>query len=146
LELAFFNSITKFLTILYFEFKIILYFFLLTIIFYILYNTKWFTIFRACSQLAFKSEFKEAWTFFHTNVRLWSVATLFFVGPPKWFLSLQTLIPCNRYGGNFWTFFQMFLSQHTTRPYNYMCPKMVFFLKFNTCTRNGNFGAFLVKT
>jgi len=49
LGLAFFNSISKFLTIYYLE------------------------IFQACSQLVWKNESKEAqifWTFFHTNVTL----------------------------------------------------------------------------
>jgi len=44
---------------------------------YMLYNSKWFEIFQACSQLKLKHESKEApptWIFFHTNMSLWSAA------------------------------------------------------------------------
>jgi len=64
LGLAFLNSITKFLIILYFEsFSISFY---LLFFSYILYNSK-------CSQLALKNESKEVppfWKNFHTNVSL----------------------------------------------------------------------------
>jgi len=92
-------------------FWIILYFFLLLFFSYMLYNSKWFEIFQACSQLALKNESKEAppfGAFFHANVTLWSAAACFFAGLKKWFLSIQTLISCNPHGGNFWNFFHIF--------------------------------------
>jgi len=110
-------------------FWIILYFFLFTIFSYMLYNSKWFEIFQACSQLALMNESKELppfWTFFHTNVTLWSAASHFFVRPKKWFLSIQILILCNLLGGNFWNFFHIFSNQRSTRSYDYMCSKMFF--------------------
>jgi len=43
-------------------------------------------------------------------------------------------------------FLHIISKQRTTRSYSYLCPKMFFFLKFGTYTRNDNFRAFLVKT
>jgi len=57
------------------------------------------------------------WTFFHWKVRLKSAPTLFFARPIKWFQWIWMLIFCNPRGRNFWNFYHMFLSQHTTRSY-----------------------------
>jgi len=146
LGLSFFNSISKFLTILYFEsFSISFY---LLFFSYVLYNSKWSQNFQACSQIALKNEYKEAppfWTFFHTNVNLCSAIARFFVGPKKGVLWIQKLISCNPRCGNFWNFFHMFSSQHTTRSYGLICPNMLFFPNFGTCIINDSFRAFVVK-
>jgi len=71
---------------------IIFYFFLLTIFFYMLYNSKWSKIFQICSQLALKKESKEApptWTFFHTNVTLWSAVAPLLQGLNKDFCQFK---------------------------------------------------------
>jgi len=90
---------------------------------------KWTENFQACRQLAMKNESKESppfWTFFDTNVTLWSVSALFFIRFPKGFIWIRKLISCNPRGGNFLIFFHIFSSQHTTRSYSYMCLKMYF--------------------
>jgi len=128
LGLAFFNSMTKLLTIFYFE-SFFTSFYLL-FFFCILYNSKWFKICRAYRQLALKNESNEApqfWTFFHTNVSLWSAIAQFFARPKKRFWSIQKLISCNPCGRNFSIFFHMFSSQHNTRSYSYMCLKIFLF-------------------
>jgi len=117
--------------------------------FYMLFNSKWSEIFQAYSQLALKVESKEAppfWTFFHTNLTLWSAAAHFFARPKRGFLQIQMLISCNAHCGNFWIFFYIFSNQHTTRSYSYIYPKMFFLLKLGTYTRNGSFEAFFEKT
>jgi len=58
---------------------------------------------------------------------LWSATTLFFARPKK-ILSIQMLMSCNPLGGNFWNFFHIFLNHCTTRSYDYMWLKMLFFL------------------
>jgi len=84
LGLTFFDSINKFLTIVYFEpFSTSFYLLFFSCM---LYNCKWYEYFQACSQLALNNESKEAppfWTFFHTNVSLWSIVARSFVGPKK---------------------------------------------------------------
>jgi len=81
LGLAFLNSITKFLIILYFEsFSTSFYFFS-----YMLYNSKWFENFQACDQLVLKNESEEPppfWTFF---IQMWAceVQLLSFLQGPK---------------------------------------------------------------
>jgi len=84
--------------------------------------------------------------FIHSNMSLWSAFARFFVGPKKGFWLIQMLISCNWCCGNFWKFFHIFLNYCTTRSYGYMYQKIFFFLNFDTCTINGSFGAFLVKT
>jgi len=109
LGLEFFNSINKLLIIYYFQsFSTSFY---LLFFSYVFYNSKWSENFQASSQLALKNESKEAppfFTFFHTNVILWSEAVHFFARPPKGFLSLQTLVSCNLHYGNFWKEFHIF--------------------------------------
>ena len=91
------------------------------------YNSKWFEIFWACIQLDSKNETKEAqpfFTFFHKNVTFWSAAARVFTGPKKSSLSLQMLISCNLYGGNFWNFFHIFKILSTKRSYSCIYPKL----------------------
>jgi len=78
----------------------------------------------------------------HFFIQIWpcEVQLLVFSQSP-----IQMLIYCNLQGGNFWKFFHIFSNQHIIRSYRYMCWKMFFFLYFWSCTRSGNFGAFLVK-
>jgi len=98
---------------------------------YTLYNSKWFENFQACSQLALRNESKKEppfWTFFHTNMTLWSAAARFFARTKKEFLSIQTLTSCNLHDGYFWNFFYIISNWCTTRSYGYMCPKMFVFL------------------
>jgi len=86
--------------------------------------------FQAYRQLAFKNEFKELqpfWTFFYTNLSLWSAAAQLFARPKKGLLLIQMLISCNLHGKKFWNLFHIFLNQFTTRSYGYMCPKKFFF-------------------
>jgi len=140
LGLTFVNSITKVLTILYFDSfsnSFYLLFFLYVIQFQMISE-----IFLTYSQLAMKNESKESppfWTFFHTNVTSWSATIRFFAGPRKRFLALQTLKSCNLHSWNFWNFFYVFSNQHST---NSCVQKCFFFLKFGTCNRNGSIGAF----
>jgi len=68
--LAFFNCITKFLTILYFE-SFFSSFYLLFFS-YLLYNSKWFKNFQPCSQLALKNESKEAPPFQTFFIEMWA--------------------------------------------------------------------------
>jgi len=106
LEFTFFNSITKFLTILYFEpFSI---FFYLLFFSCMLYNSKWPKKFQAYNQLNLKNESKKAppfQTFFPYENELLKYNCLFFRKSPKRFLSIQTLISCNLHGGNFYFLF-----------------------------------------
>jgi len=92
---------------------------------YMLYNFKWFENFQVCRQFALMNESKDTlpfWTFFHTNVSLWSAAPGFLQGPKKEFLWIWKLIcSCNPFAGNFWKFFHVFSSQYTTKSYGYMC-------------------------
>jgi len=133
LGLAFFNSITKNLTILYFgSFSASFY---LLFFSYMWYNFKWSQNFQTCSQLALKNESKEVppfCTFFNTNVTLWSAVAWFFAGSEKGFLLLQTLIPCNLYGKIFWIFFHIFSNQLLQDPM-VACVQNYFILKFGTC-------------
>jgi len=141
LELAFFNSITKFLTILYFEsFSI---FFYLLYSSYMLYNSKWFENFQACSQLALKNESKEAPPFWINNVTLWSVAAQLFARQKKRnFVTLNA----NILQSTQWKFLKSF--SHLFIPTYYkilwlQVSKNVFFSsQFGTCTKNDSFGAF----
>jgi len=72
-------------------------------------------------------ELQPFWTFFYTNMSLWSAAAQIFAGSKKGFLSIQTLISCNLHGEKFWNFFHIFSNQFNLRSYSYMCPKKFFF-------------------
>jgi len=119
LRLAFFNSITKIL-----NFCILNHFLLLsTYYFFPICCTipNDLNFFLACSHLALKNESKEAppfWTFFHTNVSLWSATAHFFTRPKKRFLWIWKLISCNLRSEKLWNLFHMFSSQNTTRSYS----------------------------
>jgi len=81
---------------------------------------------------------------FYTNVSLWSATAWFFAKPKKWLWSIQMLISCNLHGRNFWNFSTSFQTNVLQDP-TITCAKKRFFIKFGTCTRNGSFGAFLVR-
>jgi len=92
LGLAFFNSIIKFLTNL--VFKSFSTSFYLLFFFYMLYNSKWFENFKHVANLPRRLNPKKHhhfWTFFHTNVTLWSLGAMFFVGPKKDFCKFKHL-------------------------------------------------------
>jgi len=129
LELAFFNSIQKFLTILYFEWLSTSFYLLFFP--YMLYNSKWSENFQACSQLALKNGSKEDppfGTLFHINVSLWSATARFFVGPQRRFLSLQMLISCNLHCGDFEIFSTCSQSSVLQDP-TIICVQKCFFFK-----------------
>jgi len=113
LGLAFFNSIKKFLSDLYFE-SFSTFFLLIIILLYVVqFQMIW--NFQACRQLALKNESKEPppfWTFFPTTVSLWSVATRFSEGQKRISVNSKAYI-CNLCNGNFWKKFHMFSSHHT---------------------------------
>jgi len=146
LGLAFFNSINKLLTILYFEsFPT---FFYLLFFSYMLYNSKQSKFFKACSQLALKNSYNHFGNFFimiwscvcqesfEPDLILWSAVAQIFARAKKGILSLQTLISCNLHRGNFWIFFK---SSQTSALQHHTVTCIKKMQKFGTCTRNGSF-------
>jgi len=97
-----------------------------------LYNSKWFENFQAYGQLASKNESKKSppfFTFFHTNVTLWSVATGFFGGAKK---RIFVTLNANTSQCTWWKILKFFPHLHNLPYYKilqYMCPKMIFFKK-----------------
>jgi len=125
LRLAFFNSITQFLTISILNHSLLLsiyYFFPILM----LYNSKWSKIFQACGQIALKNESKKRQQHGHFSYKCELVKLPNFLQGHVRFLSIQMLISCKIHDENLWNFFHIFSNQLTTRSYNYMC--LIFFL------------------
>jgi len=105
-------------------------------------------LFLACSQLALKNDFKELqafWTFFHNDLTLRSAAARIFAGAKKEFCHFKCYYLAI-YKAEISEFFFKSSQTSVLQDPTVICVKKVIFQKFGTCTRNGSFGAFLVRT